>query len=192
MSRQLFFSLALLALLSACGGSSAASPSPTPSRTSSSPAPLPTPSFKTYTDAKFQFSFDYPNDWTVHKGATETDPQTGTTEYVVHVDAPKQLARAEIDIDGNHTPLPPFKQGKVTRDPAAPNTYWHYFHQTVSGIRAMRVEQWTGKKVFEVDTFIVTKHLRYDVRILAGSKPLSPTTGQPYNGIVDSLVIHRG
>jgi hypothetical protein len=169
--------LCLLLLAGGCGGSGNGTAQPTAS------------SLKQFTDPTLKFSFSHLPSWVVGKGTQVQNP-TGSTTYTLPINTPGQLAQAQISVDRPGTPLPAFKDGLTTHEPSgAANAYFHYYHRTMSGLPAMRVELWVGATLSEVDTFADTSTSQYDVRILEGAQPLTATILGQYADIVSSMKI---
>src|SRR5438067_906151 len=112
-------------MLAACGSGSSQSGTPTPSSSANK--------FATYTDKNFKFSFSYPASWSIPaKGGSESQVG-GVRTYILPISIPGNLARAEVTIDGNVTPLPQVTDGEVRPDPNGGPIKYHYYHAQLSG-----------------------------------------------------------
>jgi hypothetical protein len=175
---RLLFSLVALAssvtLLSGCGSSSSAPPTPLPQ--------------KTYSDAKFRFSFKYPGAWSVPRsGGHQSTAQSGVPTYIVPLKIPGNPASVEVTADGQIIQFPPFEDGHVSADPNGGPDFYHYYHRTVDGLPAMRVERWSGKQIDEVDTFVNTSKLSFDIRTDTATPPFPADVKSGYDTVVKTI-----
>jgi hypothetical protein len=161
----------LLILVCGCGSSSSTPPTPRPP--------------KTYSDAKFRFTFKYPRSWSVPKtGGHEANSSNGVPTYIVPITVPGNPASPEVTVDGQIIQFPTFEDGHIAADPSGGPDFFHYYHATVSGLPAMRVERWSGKHMDEVDTFVNTSKLSFDIRMDTGNPPFPADVTSGYNTIV--------
>ena len=164
----------LVILLCGCGNS-ASGPS--------TPVPL-----KSYSDATFHFSFKYPGAWSIPKqGGHESTSPSGVRTYILPINVPGGIAGLEITVDGQVIQFPPFQNGHVAPDPNGGPDFFHYYHASVSGVQAMRVERWSGKNMDEVDTFANSSKYSFDVRTDTGSPPFPRSLTAGYSTIVRTM-----
>jgi hypothetical protein len=165
----------LLILLCGCGGGGTASP----------PTPVP---LKTYADSRLNLHFKYPGSWSVPKnGGHQQASSTGAPTYIVPVNVPGNAASVEVTADGQIIQFPAFANGHIAPDPSGGPDYFHYYHTTVDGRPAMRVERWAGKQIDEIDTFVNTSKLSFDIRTDTGAPPYPKSVTDGYATIVRTI-----
>lgn len=175
MARMLpLFLIAVGFVAAACGSSH--SSLPTISKT------------KTYRDPTLHFRFRYPADWKV-PGSGKVETIGGAPTYVVHVTIPGNAASAEVTASTTTVPIPSFSNGEVKPDPNGGPDKFHYFHVSISGLKGMRIERYSGKQSDEIDSVANSSNRLYDVRMIAATPPFAPRTLAGYNLIVRSLKV---
>lgn len=164
-----------LILLAGCGGGGGSS-TPTP------------PANKSYSDPTFHFSIKYPATWKLPKKGGHYSTEQGVQTYILPFTVPGGAASAEVTISGRVN-FPPFEDGKVSPNPNGGPTYFHYYHVTVDGIPAVRVERWAGKLMDEVDTFVNTAKYGYDIRMDTGVPPFPSTIMYGYVTLLKTITL---
>jgi hypothetical protein len=94
-----------------------------------------------------------------------------------------------VTVDGDVVPLPSFQDGEVRPDPNSSAHTFQYFHTTLSGWPAMRVNRFTGKQLTEKDTIANTHSRSYDVRMLTVNPPFAAAVNRGYATIVRTMKV---
>ena len=170
-----FLLLGIAAALAGCGGKGA-----------SGPIPGPTPSaYKSYTDARFHFSFKYPAKWSVPtKGKFEN--VDGRQTYVLAFNTHNSNANVELTLDHNVQPIPKVKFGEVKH--TQQGQVYRYFNFPVASRPALQGQLLgTNSTVLQVDTVWNDKKLSYDLRSAVGQPPFPKPITKGYQHILGTI-----
>jgi hypothetical protein len=163
--------LPALIILAGCASSTApAAPTPTVDRT--------------YHDAKYHFSLQYPATWSA--SAPKTVSIQGAPTYTVNFSTPSKVAGVQIQVSRQVTPFPPFVEGHVAHDPNGPDML-HYHHLRASGWPAMQIERYSGTKVDGMFTIINTHTLSFTIEMVTPNPPFSAGATAGYKTMVRTI-----
>lgn len=169
MVKRFVLAIALMALVTGCGGSGSSKPA-------------------TYHDKRFGFTFKYPSDWKAPAQGTVQDVG-GVSTYIVDLRPKDNSVDFQVTVDRNVIPIPAFPEGKIAHDPNGGPDIYHYHHLNVSGWPAMGIQRFNGSQVDGLFTIINTHSLSYQVRMIVANPPVNQSQTNDYNMVVHSLKI---
>jgi hypothetical protein len=138
---------------------------------------------RTYHDAKYKFSFQYPTNWSIPSSGHMASI-SGVMTYVLTVKVPKNVAGVQVTVDQNLSHYSSISEGTVS--PFYGDTL-HYHHLTVSGWPAIQIERYTGKTLDGISTITNTHSNSFDVQMITGTPPFTADVLSGYHTIVKTM-----
>jgi hypothetical protein len=140
---------------------------------------------KTYHDAKYKFSFQYPTSWSIPSSGHMASI-SGVMTYLLTVKVPNNSAGIQVTVDQN---LAGSQYGGIPEGKLVPygGDTLHYHHLTVSGWPAIQIERYTGQTLDGISTITNTHSNSFDVQMITATPPFTGDVLSGYHTIVRTM-----